>query len=43
MFLTVDRLAHMYYSVRARQQNLPDQGVYYSVRGTNDAELHVYV
>jgi hypothetical protein len=41
VFLTLDRLAHMYYSVRARKLKLRDQGVYYSVSGMGDAELIV--
>jgi hypothetical protein len=42
IFMTVDRIAHIYYSVRARDRSLQDQGVYYSVHGTNDASLIMY-
>ena len=42
VFMTIDRLAHIYYSVRARQLRRKDEGIYYTVYGTNDADLFVY-
>jgi hypothetical protein len=41
IYMTVDRIAHLYYLLRCRIENATDQGVYFCVKGTNDMDMVV--
>ena len=43
IYIAMDRIAHIYYSLRVKQQNKDDNSIYYSVNGTSPANTKLFI